>query len=99
MAFRADGLQITIAHHDDAGAVAGWSRQLGWSGGLASAPSWGFELEPDEFRVAVDRVTDARASTWFDEPQWVGYWSFPVRDPMGNTVELSCADESGWGDT
>ena len=96
VAFRVDGLQITISHHDDVAAVGGWSRQLGWDGGLGSAPSWGFELAPDEFRAAVDRVADSRVSGWFDAPQWVGYWSFPVRDPMGNTVELSCADEAGW---
>lgn len=24
------------------------------------------------------------------------YWSFPVRDPMGNTVELSTTDRNAW---
>ncbi len=80
-------------------AVAGWSRQLGWNGGTGSAPSWGVELDADGFRAAVDRVLDSRAGTWFDAPQWVGYWSFPVRDPMGNTVELSCADEAAWDES
>lgn len=29
-------------------------------------------------------------------PEWVGYWSFPVQDPMGNTVEISTPDRAAW---
>lgn len=95
--YQVGGLQVTVAHHPTARRAEGWASQLGWEGGTAGMPSWGFELPPKEFCRAVERALSRGVSTLHSEPEWVGYWSFPLRDPMGNTVELSTANRDAWG--
>lgn len=92
----AGALQISIATHAAAVEASGWAEQLGWEGGATAAPSWGFELAPDEFRRAVRSAREAGTEPHFDAPRWLGYWSFPVRDPMGNTVEISSPSQGAW---
>ena len=75
--------------HDDV-----WAWQPGWVGGSAPDVSWSFARTHDEFYAAVDRLVDAGVPTRHDAPVWNGYWSFPVRDPMGNTVEITFAPEA-----
>lgn len=87
-------LQLTIGEHHDAEVSAGWASQMGWAGGTTAAPSWGVELPPAKFRSAVDAVATFGSETFFQTPSWVGYWSLPVRDPMGNTVEITNPDRS-----
>lgn len=90
-------LQITIEERPVAEPPAsGWARQLGWDGGTSTVPSWGIELDAPSFVRAVDAATTAGTPRHRAEPKWVGYWSFPVRDPMGNTVELSTTDRDAW---
>jgi hypothetical protein len=90
-------LQLTVTFSSDAASVSGWARQLGWEGGDASTPSWGFEVDQDEFRRVVEATRSAKTVlTRFAEPQWVGYWSFPVKDPMGYTVEITTPQLSAW---
>ena len=67
----------------------------GLTGGTAPEVSWSFEFKEDSFRTAVDRCRAAGTRTFWDKPRWVGYWSFPVRDPMGNTVELTWPNDRG----
>lgn len=94
--YRVGSTQITISQHPAARPADGWSTQLGWEGGTTAETSWGFHLEPEPFRDAVGRLRDCGAAVWQADPAWVGYWSFPVRDPMGNTVEISASDVSAW---
>lgn len=95
--YRVGDLQITIEERPgDEPAASGWAKQLGWDGGTTTAPSWGIELDAASFGRAVDAATTAGMPCHRAEPQWVGYWSFPVRDPMGNTVELSTTDRNAW---
>ena len=47
-----------------------------------------------EFYAAVMRLQDGAVASFHSVPQWVGYWSFPVLDPMENTVELSWPAEN-----
>ena len=69
-----------------------WARQPGWSGGEGLAPSWSFQLASlDAFRAAVTRLAAADVPRLDDRPQWRGYWSYVVRDPMGHTVEVTHA--------
>lgn len=90
-------LQITIAQHDDAGGTTGpWASQLGWRGGTTASASWGFEVADDAFVGVVSRLQSASSRCWADEPAWVGYWSYPVTDPMGNTVEISASSNDAW---
>jgi predicted enzyme related to lactoylglutathione lyase len=72
-------------------AAQDWHRQPGWAGGTATRPSWSIQLESLEaFRAAVRRIQETGSSTYHERTQWQGYWSFPVKDPMGNTAELTC---------
>lgn len=94
--YQVGSVQITISQHAGAGHAEGWSSQLGWVGGTSSHPSWGFHLESEPFREAVERSRRRRAEVYRAEPLWIGYWSFPVKDPMGNTVEISSTDPAAW---
>lgn len=76
--------------------ATGWAFQPGWGHGqvpleqeTARMRSSSIALSPDQFLKAVERVTAAGFPHLFDEPSWVGYWSFPVQDPDGTTVELT----------
>jgi len=94
--YQAGSLQLTIGHHDHAQLRTDWARQLGWSEGTSAEPSWGFHLEADQFHEAVERTRAGGVKARFEEPRWVGYRSFPVMDPMGNTVEVSATDRDAW---
>lgn len=94
--YRIGTLQLTLALHSDALPVEGWSAQLGWQGGDSPAPSFGIEMERGAFHRTVRSLMAAGTPAWFTEPRWVGYWSYPVKDPAGLTVELSASDEDSW---
>ncbi|MEZ5378187.1 MAG: VOC family protein [Acidimicrobiales bacterium] len=94
--YRVGSLQLTMVDADVVQLRQGWSSQLGWAGGVEPLPSWGFELEGRAFVEAVEALLAEGVPVWRDQPSWVGYWSFPVRDPMGNTVELSTPDRDSW---
>jgi catechol-2,3-dioxygenase len=73
-------------------AVAGqgeYSMQPGWGGTLPTI-SWSVRIPEDKFAEVVQRLIDDGVPTVAPKPQWAqdSYWSFPVLDPMGNTVEL-----------
>lgn len=91
LGYRCDSLQFTILPADEIPtAPPGWHQQPGWQGGTVSLPSWSIESASQEaFAAAVERLTEAGVPVLHSRPRWVGYWSFPVRDPMGNTVELT----------
>lgn len=94
--YQAGSLQITIGHHPQGQVRIGWARQLGWAGGTSAEPSWGFQLEAEQFRETVERTRAGGIESHHEEPEWLGYWSFPVLDPMGNTVEVSANDRDAW---
>jgi catechol 2,3-dioxygenase-like lactoylglutathione lyase family enzyme len=91
LAYACDRLQLTFLPAADAEPEpAGWHRQPGWRGGTLPGVSWSIVADgEDAFRAAVGRLTGAGVVAYAEEPRWVGYWSFPVKDPMGNTVELT----------
>lgn len=94
--YRIGTLQLTIAKHEDARMGEGWSQQLGWTGGASASPSFGLEVADEQFANVVGRLRAASTLSWSDEPTWVGYWSFPVADPMGNTMEVSAVGSDAW---
>ena len=92
VAYDCDGLQFSIFQSVDAGPhPEGWAIQPGWSGGTGSQVSWSVELGEAEFEAAVRRLQEGGVFALHEKPVWVSYWSFPVRDPMGNTVEVTYA--------
>lgn len=91
-----DTVQFSIGHDPEARVVDEWAFQPGWVFGLGIKPnptrmhaSWSIPLLPESFANAVARLQVAGVFTLRPEPFWVGYWSYVVRDPMGQTVELS----------
>ena len=93
------GFQFTILHDPAAPTPPpGWATQPGWRGESVSAVSWSVELTEPAFRAAVDRLRQRGVDALHDLPVWVGYWSFPVRDPAGYTVEVTWpAEDAGSG--
>ena len=67
-----------------------WGMQPGWAGGTLEVTSWSIEVPEASYAETVTRLSAAGLPTYADQPQWCqdSYWSFPVRDPMGNTVEV-----------
>ena len=86
-------VQFTILEAADAPpGTEQWHRQPGWSGGQSPLPSWSFQVSDlQDYGDAVGRLRDESVRSFFDVPKWQGYWSFPVKDPEGNTVELTYA--------
>lgn len=64
--------------------------QPGWSGGTAPRTSWSLECDAPDFVQIVAAAKAAGVATYRSEPSWVGYWSFPLLDPMHNTLEVTC---------
>lgn len=94
VAYNCDGLQFTIFEREEAArAPEGWAWQPGWREGTVAQIGWSVVLTEEGFDTAVDRLREVGVATYYDEPQWHGYWSFPVKDPMGNTVEVVYAPE------
>lgn len=96
VAFIHGSSQIVFFESTELKALDGWALQPGWGFGqvpLKETPgrrrSWSIALEPHKFREAAERMRESGVQTLWDEPTWVGYWSFVVKDPDGNTVELS----------
>lgn len=94
VAYDCEGFQFAIFLDAGSSLVFGeWATQPGWRGDTVGAISWSVVLSESGYRAAVDRLlASPDVPKLLDSPQWVGYWSFPVRDPMGNTVELSWPD-------
>jgi hypothetical protein len=69
---------------------------IGLVGRIFTDPVLGFECAPADFCRAVQAARVAKANTFHSEPQWVGYWSFPVKDAMGNTVEITTPQRDAW---
>ena len=89
VAYDCDGLQFTIMFDADVKpALAGWGWQPGWQAGRNSVVSWSVVLDEEAFKTAVTKLTLSGVESYYDKPQWKNYWSFPVKDPMGNTVEV-----------
>ena len=71
-----------------------WAMQPGWQGGTNKSMSWSIEATEETFAEIVKRVKKSDVNALYAVPQWVGYWSFPVKDPMGNTVEVTWPEEN-----
>ncbi len=84
-------LSITLAPGIEVPA-AEFAVQPGWQGGTAQRTSWSLECDRAEFDRIVTAARNAGVPSWTEQPQHVGYLSFPLLDPMNNTVEITCTD-------
>lgn len=101
IAFQHGCVQVSFRRVDSLCRPKGWAFQPGWSHGqLSEAPtteqvrSISIALAPAAFQSAVVRLKTAGVHALRAEPFWVGYWSFVVRDPDGQTVELTDPESS-----
>jgi catechol 2,3-dioxygenase-like lactoylglutathione lyase family enzyme len=99
-----EAVQFSIAHDPATPLAQDWAYQPGWVHGLGVEPepsqaaaSWSIPLEPDRFRAAVRKLQAAGVEALRSDPVWVNYWSYVVKDPMGQTVELSDPYSDGPG--
>lgn len=69
-----------------------FSNQLGWEGGTAHRTSWSIKCSGEEFMDIVECAQKSGVKSFYPEPKWVGYWSYPILDPMNETIEITCTD-------
>ena len=94
VAYTVDGHQLAIFEDQRvAPASSGYAIQPGWEGGTEPRTSWSLECDPADFKSIVRAAEEAGVPAYRAEPEWVGYWSYPLLDPMGNTVEVTCPRE------
>lgn len=90
VAYNCDGLQFTIREAaPESRSNTSWAWQPGWEGGEDAATSWSVTTPPEDFSETVSRLRNAGVPAVHEAARWVGYWSFPVKDPMGTTVEIT----------
>ena len=67
-----------------------WAVQPGWEGGTFEGTSWSILVPEKLFAAAVERLRSVGVKCFAGKPMWLQdcYWGFPVKDPMGNTVEV-----------
>ena len=93
LAYSCDHLQFTVFQTDQKlPIIEDWAMQPGWEGGTQPSVSWSVECDEEAFKTAYTRLKQEGVTSVHDAPKWVGYWSYPVRDPIGHTVELTCPE-------
>jgi len=67
-----------------------WVDLPGFPGGKVEEPAWGIQLPINVFPEVVKTLKEEEVEALFQNPIWCqdSYWAFPVRDPMGYTVEV-----------
>ena len=91
LCLKCDGFEAMFFRADAKLPVADtFASQPGWQGGTLEVPSWSVLVAEDAFPGIVAKLKAAGAPRFRETPQWCqdSYWGFPVRDPMGNTVEV-----------
>jgi hypothetical protein len=90
VAYQCDQLQFSFSQITEKLPVHdGWATQPGWQGGELPVPSWSIECEEHAFKKVVERLQKSKVESFHQHPVWIGYWSYPVKDPAGNTVEIT----------
>lgn len=93
IAFKILDHQFSIKYHKDfRGQAPKFAIQPGWQGGTEPRTSWSINFDAVSFEKTVNLLVHHNIESYFQEPQWKGYWSFPVLDPMNNTIEITCSD-------
>jgi hypothetical protein len=94
IAFKIGDHQLSISEDEELSTFTPvYSRQLGWEGGTESRTSWSLECDAKDFKEIVSAVKNNKIPGYFSDPVWKGYWSFPVLDPMNNTIEITCTEK------
>jgi catechol 2,3-dioxygenase-like lactoylglutathione lyase family enzyme len=89
--YQSEGMQIVIMRAETEVPVhKEWAPQPGWGGGELPIPSWSIHVPEKKFNGMVEKLISGGYELYEPKPMWAqdSYWSFPVKDPMGNTVEV-----------
>jgi catechol 2,3-dioxygenase-like lactoylglutathione lyase family enzyme len=88
--YKCDGLEFIFFEDKSLPVVSEFSEQPGWDGGTLHRTSWSIQVPLEQLAATVKRLREAGVTAKFEKPQWQqdSYWSYPVLDPSGNTVEL-----------
>ncbi len=95
IAYKIGEHQLSIAFNEDFNPQSQkFAIQPGWKGGTEPRISWSIECAKKDFIEIVQSVDANDVPKFYNEPQWTGYWSFPILDPMNNTLEITCTEEN-----
>ena len=92
ISYKMPGMEFMFWQTDDVPArPSGFAAQPGGGGGELPVTSWTVAVPEKEFAAAVSRLRKMGYESKAEQPVWLQdcYWAFVVRDPAGNTVELS----------
>lgn len=93
IAFQIGEHQLSIEYHKDFHPPSSeFSIQPGWKGGTQPRTGWSISFDKKTFTETVQRLKNSEVQGYFSEPEWKGYWSYPVLDPMNNTMEITCTE-------
>lgn len=70
-----------------------FSIQPGRQGGTEPRTSWSFEYGTDNYWQIIEKIFKINYLSYFTEPKWLGYGSYPALDSINNTIELTCKQE------
>lgn len=94
IAFQIGDHQLSIEYHEGFEIPSPhFAIQPGWEGGTEPRTSWSIEYDGETYGEVVQRVKQYGVKRSSEEPRWQGYWSFPLLDPMNNTIEITCTEE------
>lgn len=54
--------------------------------------SLAFQIEDHQLSIQLDTTLETLSPEFCLQPGWEGYWSFPVLDPMMQTIEITATD-------
>lgn len=95
IAFKIGEHQLSIHSNKDFTPLSSYfAIQPGWEGGREARTSWSLECDKEDFNEIVQSVMKHEVTTYYSEPKWKGYWSFPILDPMNNTIEITCTEKN-----
>lgn len=87
------GFELAIMQAVDlADPPAGWASQPGVPGGDTLSISWSVAVPEKDYPATITALQAAGTPALASQPRWVNasYWSFAVKDPAGNTVDVYC---------
>ncbi|MBU9712313.1 VOC family protein [Evansella tamaricis] len=94
IAFKIGEHQLSIEFNENFNILSSkFSNQPGWEGGTEPRTGWSLECDKEDFIEIVNSAIMNEIPAYYNEPNWKGYWSFPILDPMNNTIEITCTAE------
>lgn len=95
IAFKIGDHQLSVTFHEEFKVQsAHFAIQPGWQGGTLPRTSWSIAYDSSRFKKTVRALSENNVKSYYMTPQRKEYWSYPVLDPMNNTIEITCSDSN-----